>query len=140
MKRPGLFPFRDWTWDQLLLILGPVLVSVLLVVLYAGGVAPLSWPALLVVVVLINLAGDVAYAVRNERSVKHGRAGLRNDMIGNRVTADGDFYRDGHSYRGMVLFSGERWRAVSDQRIVAGEPLNVTGRRGLVLDVVSDRF
>lgn len=138
MNRFRLIP-GDRTCGQILLIVGPVVLSGLLITLYAVGVLPLDWPALLIVVVLINLAGDIAYAVKNERSVRHGRASLCNEIVGSRAIAENGFARDGGSCRGMVVLAGERWQAVSDRRIHAGEPLRVTGRRGLVLDVVPER-
>lgn len=127
-----------WTWDRIILILGPVLVSGLLIALYAGGLLPLGWPALLIVVVLINLAGDIAFAVTSERSVRRGRASLCNEIVGSRAFAERGFAPAGGVYRGMVGLAGERWQAVSDRRLEAGEALRVTGRRGLVLDVVPD--
>lgn len=138
MKRL-LLPLGDWTWDQYLLILGPIALSILLVALYAGGLLAVGWPTLLVIVALINLAGDIVYAVRNERRVKRGDANLRNDMIGRRAVAEQAFTDAGRSYQGMVTLAGERWRAVSDRRVDAGESLSVTGRRGLVLDVSPER-
>lgn len=135
-------PYRvklgDWTWDQVILILGPVLLSVLLVALYAAGVRPVSWPALLVVVVLINFAGDIAFAIRSERKVKRGSVDLRNEVVGSRAIAEEAFTSDGRLYRGTVMLTGERWQAVSEWRVCAGDPLSVVGRHGLVLDVVPE--
>jgi len=130
--------FGDWSRDQLVLILGPVVLSILLVVLYAGGILRIGWPALLGLVALINLAGDVAFAVKNERSLKRGSANLCNDVVGSRAVAEDSFTRAGQRYEGTVILAGERWRAVSDRQVAAGERLGVTGRRGLVLDVVPD--
>jgi len=135
MRRFGL-P-QGWTWDGILLILGPILASLMLVSLYMAGSLPVSWPALLVVIVLINLAGDVVFAVRNERSLARGGANLRNDMVGCRVTAEDRFTPAGGSYRGIVFLSGERWQAACGHRAETGERLAVTGRRGLVLDVAA---
>lgn len=130
--------FSDWTRDEIVLILGPVLLSAVLVVLYAAGLRPVAWPALLLVVVLVNLAGDIAYAARTERRVKHGSVPLRNDVVGSRAIAGESFNAAGGSYRGAVVLAGARWRAVSDRPVEAGNPLRVTGRRGLVLEVAPD--
>lgn len=123
----------DCTRDQIVLILGPVLVSILLVALYLGGFRPVPWPALLMVVVLINLAGDVAFAMKSERGVQRGLTGLCNDVVGKRVIAESDFFRGDVSCQGTVLLGGERWRAVCDRPAAAGESLGVTERRGLTL-------
>lgn len=138
MNRFARLP-RDWSRDRILLIIGPVVLSGLLIAMYAAGVLPLGWPALLMVLVVINLAGDIAYAVKNERSVRHSRASLCNEIVGSRAIAENGFARDGGFCRGMVVLAGERWQAVSNRRIHAGEPLRVKGRRGLVLDVVPER-
>lgn len=137
MNRPGSL-FGKWTRDQVLLILGPVLLSVLLVGLNAGGVLSVDWPVLLFVVVLINLAGDVAFAVKSERQVRGGRVSLRNDIVGSRAVAEDDFTGVGRTYEGRVRLAGERWRSVSDHPVAAGDALRVTGRRGLVLHVARD--
>lgn len=129
------FPFSDWAGDQVVLILGPVLVSVVLFVLYAVGLLSIGWPALLGVVLLVNLAGDVAYALKNEYSVKHRRVPLCNDLLGRRGAAESEFAVHGGGYKGTVLVSGERWQAASDTRIRAGAGVQVTDRRGLVLVV-----
>lgn len=137
MKRSGSL-FGNWTRDQVVLILGPILLSLLLVGLYAGGLRPVGWPTLLFVVVLINLAGDVAFAVKSERQVRSGRVSLRNDMVGRRTVAEDDFAGVGGAFEGRVRVAGERWRSVSDHPVAAGDTLRVTGRRGLVLHVVRD--
>lgn len=128
----------SWTWEQILLILGPIAASIVLVALYAAGVLPLSWPALLILVVGLNLAGDVLFAIRNERKLAQGGEALCNDVVGSRAVAEEAFTRAGHRYRGTVTLAGERWRAASDRQIYPGDPLTVTGRRGLVLDVDRD--
>lgn len=137
MNRPRAL-FGNWTRDQILLILGPVLLSFLLVGLYVGGLLSMSWPALLLVVALINLAGDVAFAVKSERQVRGGRVSLRNDIVGSRVVAEDDFTGGGETFAGRVRLAGERWRSVSDHPVAAGDALRVTGRRGLVLHVARD--
>jgi len=128
----------QWLRDQLILVLGPIVLSLVLVGLYATGLLPVTWPELLLLVVTINLAGDVALAVLNERSLKHGRVRLRNDIVGQRALADEAFGGAGGMRQGMVSIAGERWRAVCDSDVAAGEPLRVTGRRGLVLEVAAD--
>lgn len=130
--------FRSWTWGQIVLTLGPVLLSVLLVALYATGERPVGWPALVFVVVFINRAGDSVFALWSGRAMKRGRARLCNDLVGSSATTGESFAGAGRSYRRTVMLAGERWRAASDRRGRAGEPLKVTGRRGLVLDVVPD--
>lgn len=131
-------PFRNWTWDQVLLILGPVAVSIILVALYAAGHLPIDWPALLIMVLLVNLAGDVAFALKSERSVKHRRVTLCNEMIGRRGVTDGAFLEYGRCYEGIVMLAGERWRARSDRAVAARAPVYVVGRRGLVVEVASE--
>lgn len=132
MTRPPS-KFTDWTRDQLVLILGPVLVSVLLLALYVGGFLPVPWPALLMAVIVINLAGDVAYAMTSERGVRQGRSGLCNDVVGKRVVAESGFSRGDTSCHGTVLLGAERWRAVCARPAAAGDSLRVTERRGLTL-------
>lgn len=127
--------FTTWTRDQLVLILGPVLVSALLVALYLGGFLPVPWPALLMAVIVINLAGDVAYAMTSERGVRQGRSGLCNDVVGKQVVVETDFSRGDASCQGTVLLGAERWRAVADRPAAAGDALRVTERRGLTLHV-----
>jgi membrane protein implicated in regulation of membrane protease activity len=127
--------FADWSRDQFVLILGPVLVSVVLVALYLGGFLPVPWPALLLVVILVNLAGDVAYAMTSERGVMQGRAGLCNDVVGQQVVVETGFSRGGASCQGTVLLGAERWRAVCDRPAASGDTLSVTARRGLTLFV-----
>lgn len=129
-------PSSHWTWDQVVLILGPVLLSAVLLVLYAAGLLPVEWPGLLIIVLLVNLAGDLAYALKNERGVKQGRVPLCNDIVGSRATVVADFLRDGAAFTGVVAIGGERWRAVSTHALDEGDPVEVVGRRrGLVLDV-----
>lgn len=131
-------PSGQWTRDQFVLVLAPIVVSLALAGLYASGLLPVTWPLLLVLVISINLAGDVALAVQNERNLKHGRVRLRNDVVGRPAKADEAFAGAGSTRRGMVSLGGERWRAVCDSDVAAGEPLRVTGRRGLVLEVTAD--
>jgi membrane-bound serine protease (ClpP class) len=38
---------------------------------------------------------------------------------------------------GYVIAHGERWKAVSAEPLVAGDPVSVTGRNGLALEVAS---
>lgn len=128
--------FSDWSRDQIVLILAPALASLLLVALYFGGMLAMPWPALLMLVLLINLAGDVVYAIRSERRVREGRTRLCNDPVGQRVVAEADFACGGSTCRGTVLLAGERWRAVCGRRVAGGETLAVTGRRGLTLVVL----
>lgn len=127
--------FADWNRDQLVLILGPILVSALLAALYVLGFLPVPWPALLMAVILINLAGDIAFAMRSERGVRQGRSGLCNEVVGSRVIVETDFSRGNPSCQGTVLLGGERWRAVCHRPAAAGDSLTVRKRRGLTLVV-----
>lgn len=129
-------PFSDWSWDQIVLIAGPVLVSLLLAALYLFDLLPIDWPALLVVIALINVAGDVLFALKSEYSVKRGRVRLCNDLVGSDAVAEGEFSGDDRPCQGTVVLAGERWRAVSDRPVHAGAAVTVTGRHGLVLNVI----
>lgn len=133
LSRPPRGGFRD----QLVLILGPWILSLVLVALYAGGLLTIGWPALLIAVVLVNLAGDVLLALRGERDIRNDSLRLCNDLRGRRVTARAAFQRQGARYRGVVMLAGERWWADSAQAVAAAESLTVTGRHGLVLEVAS---
>jgi len=117
------------------LLLGPVVVSVILVALYVAGLLDVDWPVLLIGIVLLNVAGDLAYALRDERRVKQGGAGLRNAITGREAVATQAFTACGGSYQGRVRLAGELWRARSARPLRVGTPVTVTGRRGLVLDV-----
>lgn len=128
----------SWTWEQILLILGPVAASIVLIALYAAGNLPLGWPALLILVVGLNLAGDVVFAIRNERKLARGGEALCNDLVGSRAVAEEAFTPSGRRYTGAVTLAGERWYAASDRPVYPEDPLTVTGRRGLVLDVDRD--
>jgi len=130
--------FTDWTWDQALLILGPVAVSVTLAVLYAAGHLPVDWPALLVMILLVNLAGDIAFALKSERSVRNRCVTLCNDIVGRRGITDDAFLESGRCYEGTVVLAGERWRARSDRSVAARTPVTVVGRRGLVVEVACE--
>lgn len=136
MKRLKL-PLSEWSWDGIVLILGPVLVSVVLVALFTAGLLPFDWPGLLVLVALVNVAGDFVYALKNERSVKLGRVPLRNDVVGRQATVEASFAGRSPCH-GTVILAGERWRAVCNSRVDAGARVRIVGRRGLVLDVEPD--
>lgn len=101
--------------------------SVLLISLYAVGAHPVSWPALPIAVVLVNLVGDGGYAVRDERRLKRGGVRLCNDVVGTRAPAEVSFAGAGGTYRGTVRLAGEPWHAVRDQHAATGDELNVAG-------------
>jgi len=102
ISHSGTF-FRGLSREQIVLLLGPVAVSVVLAGLYVFGMLPIDWPGLLLAIVLVNLAGDLAYALRDERNVRRGRVSVRNAIVGCRAVAEHSFTRDGRLYRGRVL-------------------------------------
>jgi len=51
-------------------------------------------------------------------------------LMGLRVTADSDLDPEG-----WVIVQGERWKAVAEERIARGEPLQVVSIKGLQLRV-----
>lgn len=128
--------FQGWSRAQILLLLGPLAVSAVLVVLYLRGMLPFGWLGLLIAIVLVNVAGDLVYALREQRNVKQGRIRLCNEIVGRRVVAEQSFTGDGHSYRGRVTLAGESWRARSNEPVHAGARVAVADRHGLVLEVV----
>jgi membrane protein implicated in regulation of membrane protease activity len=120
------------------LILGPVAVSLALVVLSLAGLLPLEWPAVLLLVVLVNLAGDVAYAIGHERDLKRGRVALHNDIVGRSGVVEAGF-EGRRPDSGWVRIDGARWRAAADAAVSPGNAVVVTGRNGLVLRVAPVR-
>lgn len=93
---------------------------------------------LLAAFLLIHFAADWLEAWSNERHVGQRPDLLRNDVIGRRVRARGLFdLRDGMA-TGLVMFSGEQWKAYcSDHVPEDGELLTVHHREGLTLYVRS---
>lgn len=119
----------------MVLVLGPMVVSVVLAAFYLSGMLPFEWPGLLLAIAVINLAGDLAYALRDERDVKQGKADLRNRIVGRRAVAEQSFAGKEGSYSGRVTLAGESWAARSVHPVDAGTPVEVSGRHGLVLEV-----
>lgn len=128
--------FQGWSRAQVVLLLGPLAVSAVLVVFHLHGMLPFGWPGLLIAIVLVNVAGDLVYALREQRSVRQGRIRLCNEIIGRQAVAEQSFTGDGHSYRGRVTLAGESWRARGNEPFHAGARVAVAGRHGLVLEVV----
>ncbi|MGM0927734.1 MAG: NfeD family protein [Pseudomonadota bacterium] len=93
---------------------------------------------LLAALLLIHFAADWLEAWSNERHVEQRPDLLRNDVIGKRVRARGLFdLRDGMA-TGLVILSGEQWKAYcSDHVPEDGELLTVHHREGLTLYVRS---
>lgn len=127
--------FQDWSRAQVVLLLGPLVVSVVLAVFYVSGMLPFEWPGLLLAIAVVNLAGDLAYALRDEHNVRQGKIELRNAIVGQRAVAEQSFVVEGRSYSGRVTLAGESWEARSVEPVEAGTPVQVAGRHGLVLQV-----
>lgn len=98
------------------------------------GFTEISWSVLLPIaaatlVVVSLLMTNVIHTHR--RTIQTGGEGL----IGAAAEAVQDFSSRDGQYAGTVKLHGERWRALSDQPLAAGQPCRVTQREGLSLIV-----
>jgi len=94
--------------------------------------------AVMVIVFLVfTVALDWFQAWSNERHVEKHPHLLRNDAIGERVTASGKFCLTGGVGTGLVILSGEKWKARCRAGYLPedGEILSVESREGLTLFV-----
>lgn len=89
---------------------------------------PLALPIYVLVVLLSAWLYYVVYRVMRRAPVIGPNTLL--DARGRVVSAEG--------MCGLVRIKNELWRAESDQALADDEPVRVTGRRGLVLQVIHD--
>ena len=88
-----------------------------------------------ILLLFASAVSDVLLAWENERAIAQGKTRLYNDVVGDLVVADGTFVAQGERFGGKVRLGMERWAAVSDSPVPAGEKVRISGRQGLVLQV-----
>ena len=120
---------------------GLCLVAAAILLMSEDSVLKLIGAGVLLGYLILASAGDWVLARQNERHVEENPHLLRNDAVGEIVTARGDFEAQTDSARGVVLLHGEIWRARCPGNHVPkdGDKMPVVSREGLTLVVQSPR-
>ncbi len=89
------------------------------------------------VLVTVFLSSGVLlfFAWNNERAVANRTVDLKNEYIGTLVVVDAPFLEEKGQFRGTVHIGNESWSAISNEPILSGESVRVSGRDGLMLYV-----
>lgn len=116
---------------------GIALVAVAFLLMSETRIYQIGGAVLVVALVVLKFALDWFDAWSNERHVEKHPHLLKNDAIGERVTASGRFSVKGGVATGLVTLSGEKWKAhcLGDYLPEDGEVLSVESREGLTLFV-----
>jgi len=119
------------------LVYGAVLIAAAVLVMSEARTLQVIGVAILCVFLLVLLVADGIEAAANERHVERYPELLRNDPVGETVTACGDFLVTGGVATGIVSLRGEKWKArASPDRVPRdGEIMSVRSREGLTLQV-----
>ncbi len=88
-----------------------------------------------ILLLFVSVLSDALLAWENERAIAQGKTRQFNDMVGKLAVAETTFSAQGERFGGKVRLGMERWAALSNDPVSAGEKVRTSGRRGLVLEV-----
>ena len=122
-------------WGKLVMLFGLSIVIGILLFYGTSLLFEIGTLEFLLAIILAIFVGNFILAWENERGIELGKVELKNEIVGNIVIADEEFFEYEEGFKGKIRIGTELWTAISKSPISAGAKVKIASRDGLILHV-----